>query len=195
MSPDVVGLVVAAVLVVLAGLAVAAETAFGRVSRARIDELQREGVAGAERLRPLLEDRARYVNVLLFTHMALYVAAIVLVTRASLVLVIGPIWWQLLAAALVMLVIGYVALGVAPRTLGVQHADRIAMRSAPVARALATVLSPFATLLILVGNALIFSCDGASDPFIAALDKTTGDLLWRQPRGRRRPRPCSSVST
>lgn len=154
MSPDVVGLLVAALLVVLAGLAVAAETAFGRVSRARVDELKREGVAGARRLRPLLDDRARYVNVLLFTHMALYVAAIVLVTRASLVLVPGPIWWQMLAAALVMLVIGYVALGVAPRTLGVQHADRIAMRSAPFARVLGVVLSPLATLLILVGNAL-----------------------------------------
>ena len=154
MSPDVVALVVAAVLVVLAGLVVAAETAFGRVSRARIDELQRDGVAGARRLRPLLDDRARYVNVLLFTHMALYVAAIVLVTRAFLVLLPGPIWWQMLAAALVMLVIGYVALGVAPRTLGVQHADRIAMRSASFARVLALFFSPIAKALILVGNAL-----------------------------------------
>jgi CBS domain containing-hemolysin-like protein len=154
MSPDVVGLIVAAVLVVLAGLAVAAETAFGRVSRARVEELQREGVAAAVRLRPMLDDRARYVNVLLFVHMALYVAAIVLVTRAFLVLVPGPIWWQMLAAALVMLVIGYVALGVAPRTLGSQHSDRIAMRSARIARILAAVLSPLARLLILVGNAL-----------------------------------------
>jgi len=35
---------------------------------------------------------------------------------------------------------------------------------------------------ILVGNALVFSCDGASKPFLVALNKTTGDVLWRTPR-------------
>jgi outer membrane protein assembly factor BamB len=35
---------------------------------------------------------------------------------------------------------------------------------------------------ILVGRALIFSCDGSSDPFIAALDAQTGKLLWKTPR-------------
>jgi len=36
---------------------------------------------------------------------------------------------------------------------------------------------------ILSGPALIFSADGASDPFIAALDKASGALLWKTPRG------------
>jgi len=31
-------------------------------------------------------------------------------------------------------------------------------------------------------DALIFNCDGASDPFIAALDKRTGKVLWKVPR-------------
>ncbi|MBI1378592.1 MAG: DUF21 domain-containing protein [Frankiales bacterium] len=154
MSPDVVSLVVAAVLVVIAGFLVAAETAFARVSRARVDELAREGQRGAARLLVLLDDRARYVNVLLFLHMLLFVSAIVLVTRSFLVLVGGPIWWQLVAAALVMVVVGYVVLGVAPRTLGVQHADRIAIRAAAPARLLAALLGPLTQLLILVGNAL-----------------------------------------
>ena len=35
---------------------------------------------------------------------------------------------------------------------------------------------------ILVDNALIFSCDGASDPFVVALNKKTGDVLWKTPR-------------
>jgi CBS domain containing-hemolysin-like protein len=154
MSPDIVSLVVAAVFVVLAAFLVAGETAIGRVSRARVDELQREGVRGAERLRRLLDDRARYVNVLLFLHMLLFVSAIVLVTRAFLDIVAGPVWWQLIAAALVMVVVGYVALGVAPRTLGVQHSDRIAIRAAGPARFLAVLLGPLAQLLIIVGNAL-----------------------------------------
>jgi outer membrane protein assembly factor BamB len=35
---------------------------------------------------------------------------------------------------------------------------------------------------ILVGNALIFSADGARDPFITALNVSDGKLLWRTPR-------------
>jgi outer membrane protein assembly factor BamB len=35
---------------------------------------------------------------------------------------------------------------------------------------------------ILVGDALIFSCDGESDPFIVGLNKKTGAVLWRTPR-------------
>ena len=35
---------------------------------------------------------------------------------------------------------------------------------------------------ILVGESLIFSCDGGSDPFIVALDAQTGKQLWKTPR-------------
>ena len=35
---------------------------------------------------------------------------------------------------------------------------------------------------ILVGDALIFSCDGGSDPFIVALDKASGKVLWKVKR-------------
>jgi outer membrane protein assembly factor BamB len=35
---------------------------------------------------------------------------------------------------------------------------------------------------MLVGNGLIFNCDGTSNPFVAALDKNTGEVLWKTPR-------------
>jgi len=34
----------------------------------------------------------------------------------------------------------------------------------------------------LAGHALVFSCDGASNPFFVALNKATGETLWRTPR-------------
>ena len=34
----------------------------------------------------------------------------------------------------------------------------------------------------LAGNVLVFSCDGASNPFFVALNKATGETLWRTPR-------------
>ncbi|TVP98330.1 MAG: serine/threonine protein kinase [Planctomycetaceae bacterium] len=35
---------------------------------------------------------------------------------------------------------------------------------------------------VLVGDALIFTCDGASDPYVVALDAATGEEKWRTPR-------------
>ncbi len=35
---------------------------------------------------------------------------------------------------------------------------------------------------ILVGDALIFSCDGGSNPFVVALHRDTGKILWKTPR-------------
>jgi outer membrane protein assembly factor BamB len=34
----------------------------------------------------------------------------------------------------------------------------------------------------LVGDALVFSCDGATDPFVVALDAATGAVRWKTPR-------------
>lgn len=35
---------------------------------------------------------------------------------------------------------------------------------------------------VIVGDALVFSCDGASDPFVIALNKHTGKTLWKTAR-------------
>ena len=35
---------------------------------------------------------------------------------------------------------------------------------------------------ILVEDLLVFSCDGASGPFVVALDKASGDMRWKTPR-------------
>ncbi|MDO9485833.1 MAG: DUF21 domain-containing protein, partial [Actinomycetota bacterium] len=72
-------LALAIVLVVLSGLLVSAETAIGRVSRSRIEELRREKQKSADRLLTVLEDRARYVNVLLFLSTVATVGATVIV--------------------------------------------------------------------------------------------------------------------
>ena len=59
----------------------------------------------------------------------------------------------MLVVVLVMSVVMFVALGVAPRTLGVQHADTVGRRTAGLARLLSAVLSPVISGLILLGNA------------------------------------------
>ncbi len=158
MSTDLVLVIIAVVLVVVAALLVMAETAIGRVSRGRVEDLQRDGVRGSARLLDVVADRPRYVNVLLFLSTIASVTAIALVSYvgiAGLQEARGwPVWLALLVVVALMVVVNYVVLGVAARTLGRQHADRIALRSAGVASLLAGILGPFATLLIILGNAL-----------------------------------------
>jgi CBS domain containing-hemolysin-like protein len=158
MTTDLWLLIIAVVLVVVAWLLVMSETAIGRVSRGRAEDLVREGVRGSARLLDVVSDRPRYVNVLLFLSTVASVTAVALVSYVG---VSGlqegqgwPVWLSLLVVVTIMVIVNYVVLGVAARTLGRQHADRIALRSAGVASLLAGILGPLATLLIIVGNAL-----------------------------------------
>jgi CBS domain containing-hemolysin-like protein len=144
----------AVLLVALAGLLTGAETAIGRVSRAQVEESRREGDARAKRLLVVLDDRPRHVNVLLFLSTASMITATVLAAHIAVEVGGGQDGLALLLAAIVMVVASYVVVGVAARTLGRQHAERIAMSAARPAHLLATILGPLATLLILIGNAV-----------------------------------------
>jgi CBS domain containing-hemolysin-like protein len=166
---DALLLLLALGLVVIAALLVAMETSLARVSRSRIEEMVRERGARAERLLALLDDRARYVNVLLLLSTVAMVTATVLVAYVS-VDVMSLAWNLSVGAALVvavlgMVVISYVALGVVPRIFGQQYAEVIALASARPARFFAAVLGPITDGLILFGNALTLGKGDRKGPF------------------------------
>lgn len=147
-------LLVAAALVLLAGVFSAADAALGSFSRARAEELQAEGLAGAKRLLVLLDDPPRYLNTALLLRMLCEVAAIVLVTL-EVHDGFGGSWWPTVLTSIgVMLVVSFVVIGVAPRTLGRQHSERVALLSAAPLGAVTRILGPLPALLILVGNAI-----------------------------------------
>lgn len=152
-STDIWLLVAAAALTVVAGVLSSADAAINRVSRVSIDAYEREGRRGVESLRHVLSDPARYVNVALFLRALARISAVVLVAVVA-VDVFDSRWEAVLVAVSVMVVVDYIIVGVAPRTLGRQHAARIALATAPVVYRLATVLAPLTKLLILIGNAL-----------------------------------------
>jgi CBS domain containing-hemolysin-like protein len=147
-------LAAAAVLVVLAGLFAAADAALAGFSRARAHEMVGEGRAGAQRLVAVLEDAPRHLNTALLLQLLCEIAAIVVVTlyvddR------LDSSWWARAGVALgIMLVVSFVVIGVAPRTVGKQHAESVAVWCAWPLSALTTVLGPIPRLLILVGNAI-----------------------------------------
>ncbi|GAW49936.1 MULTISPECIES: hemolysin family protein [unclassified Nocardioides] len=153
-SGDVWLLLAAAALVLLAGLFSAADAAIGSFSRARAEELLDDGRPGARRLVALLDDLPRYLNTALLLRLLCEISAIALVTLQAYDLYDGAWWPTMLTTIGVMLVISFVAIGVAPRTVGRQHSERVALISAAPIATVTAVLGPIPRLLILLGNAL-----------------------------------------
>lgn len=168
---------IATALIVVSGLLIAAETAMTRVSKTRIDELRKEGNGNekrAELLLGVLQDRARYVNVLFLLSTIATITSITLISYVAVrALTSGDGWstWIALVVVIAALVVmAYIGLGVAPRTLGRQHAERIALIAARPTRFLATILGPITTLLIVIGNALTPGKGFREGPFDTAAE-------------------------
>lgn len=153
-SGDLWLLLAAAALVLLAGVFSAADAALAGFSRARAEELLGEGRAGARRLLTLLDDPPRYLNTALLLRMLCEVAAIVVVTL-EIHDGYASAWWPTVLTTIgVMVLVSFVVIGVAPRTLGRQHSERVALVSAAPLAFVTTVLGPLPRLLIAVGNAI-----------------------------------------
>jgi CBS domain containing-hemolysin-like protein len=153
-SGDVWLLVLAAALVVFAGLFSAADAALSTFSQARAEEIAAEGRPGSRRLLEILHDRPRYLNTALFLRLLCEISAIVLVTVTLPDLFDGQRWPTVFTTVALMLVVSFVVIGVSPRTLGRQKHVSIALLIAGPLTFITRVLGPLPKLLILLGNAI-----------------------------------------
>ena len=151
-STEILPLVSALGFVVLAALLACLEVALARVSRVRVEELVREERTGAKRLAKVLADPPRSLNLLLLLRVLFELAAAGVVVAYCLDRIRGSL--GVVVAVAIMTVVSYVVVGVGPRTIGRQQAERVALLGAGVALALTRVFGPLPTLLILIGNAL-----------------------------------------
>ncbi|WP_018588658.1 hemolysin family protein [Salinispora arenicola] len=151
--PDVQLIVVAAGLVVLAGLIAMTEAALSAVSPARAAELARDGARGARALQSVASDVVRHLNLLLLLRLLTELSATTLVALVA-VDSFGAGWRAALVTAGAMTVVSFVVVGVGPRTIGRQHAYAVGRGVAPLVRWLGRALNPLASLLILIGNAV-----------------------------------------
>ena len=149
--PDVQLLIYALVLVLLAGLVAMTDAALATVSPARAAEMAREGRRGAAALAAVASDVVRHLNLLLLLRLLCELTATTLVALVA-VDTYGAGWRAALVTAGAMSVVSFVAVGVAPRTVGRQHAYAVGRATAPLVRWIGRVLNPLASLLILIGN-------------------------------------------
>ena len=150
----VIKLIIAAFAGILVAFVIAAaESSLSHLSRHRTGELVEEGRRGASALAIIVGDSAGYLSVAAFVRVLAEAAAAVLITLAVVDLV-DKFWSALLISIGVMAVVSFVLVGVSPRTLGRQHADQVALLTAPILVLLRRVLGPVARLLVALGNAV-----------------------------------------
>jgi CBS domain containing-hemolysin-like protein len=151
--PDLQLLIYAVLLVLLAGLASMTDAALATVSSARAAEMAREGQRGAAALAAVAGDVVRHLNLLLLLRLLCELTATTLVALVA-VDTWSAGWRAALVTAGAMTLVSFVVVGVAPRTIGRQHAYAVGKATAPLVRWLGRALNPLASLLILIGNAV-----------------------------------------
>jgi CBS domain containing-hemolysin-like protein len=161
-------LIGALALIGLGGLFAAIDAAVSTVSIARVDELVRDDRPGAVRLARIIADRPRYINLVVLLRITCETAATVMLV-AYLYEHLG-LTWGLPAAAGIMVVVSFVAIGVGPRTIGRQHAYSIALIAALPLQAISLLLTPLSRLLVLMGNALTPGRGFRNGPFASEIE-------------------------
>jgi CBS domain containing-hemolysin-like protein len=166
-TADVWTLVVVVVLTAIAAFLAAAETSLTRMSRARATYLEEEGRRGARQLLALVEQPARFLNLVLLLVLVVQFFATALFTSVLSRLVGGGLGVAI--AATVMTVLTFIFAEVAPKTYAVQQTDRAALAVAPFVYVLTRlpILGPLTRLLIGIGNVVTPGKGLKSGPFVS----------------------------
>ena len=162
-------ILLAAIVEILAAFFIAGRTAILKTSESRVEQLRREDVKGIEKLQKVISEKAKHVAVLQLVALALTSAGGVLLTFVFIESSIN-LNSALIFAIIVVSLVGFIVLGVAPETLGKQKSDRISLITAPVALAIKPIIWPIAKLLVAVGNALTPGKGFKEGPFATAED-------------------------
>ena len=144
-------LAVAVLAAVVAAVMTAVETALQVISPTRAERLVAEGLPGAQRVKQFSDDPAPSTTASVLLRVLCEISAVVLVC-----LVIFDHFHATgvrvgLATAL-MVIVSFIAWGVAPKTLGNQHAEKIALAVSFPVSIISVMLWPISQLLIWVGN-------------------------------------------
>jgi CBS domain containing-hemolysin-like protein len=155
-------------LIGFGGLFAAIDAAISTVSIARVEEMVRDERPGAVRLARVINERPRYINLVVLLRIACEITATALLVD-FLYEHLG-LDWGLIAAAAIMVVISFVLIGVGPRTLGRQNAYTIALGAAVPLQAISILLTPISRLLVLIGNALTPGRGFRNGPFASEIE-------------------------
>ena len=162
-------ILLAAIVEILAAFFIAGRTAILKTSESRVEQLRREDLKGIEKLQKVISEKAKHVAVLQLVALALTSTGGLLLTFVFIESSIN-LNSALIFAIIVVSLVGFIVLGVAPETLGKQKSDRISLIAAPVALTIKPIIWPIAKLLVAIGNALTPGKGFKEGPFATAED-------------------------
>jgi putative hemolysin len=149
------------VLVLLAALLTMAQTAIDRVSRGKAHHLVQEKKKGSQYLVRIVEDPARYMNVMWLLTLVAQVTAAVLATGLAIDAFSGA--GEVVAAVAVTVVL-YVVAVLPPKAIAVQHTDRCALVVARSIYLLGKFLRPLSRVLVIASNFMMLLLPGRRMP-------------------------------
>lgn len=162
---NVIEIALVIVCIVITSLMTAGEAALRSCSVSRAEALAKESPgARTTKLVQIMQDKAPYLNTSMFVRVLFEVLAIVLVT----VLVVDhveSVVLRIVWSVALMVLVSFILLRVSPRTLGLQHVERVALATAGPLSLLTTVLGPIPQILIFVGNILTPGRGYSDGPF------------------------------
>ena len=153
----------AVVLVLMAGWWASAEATLARLSAAGAEQLIGTAGPASKRLRAVFADLPRYLNILLLLRVLCETSATVLVV-AAFVHWFGDGYKGFLIALAVMVVVGYLVVGISPVPLGRRGAERVALGAATVLYPLGVLLGPIPRLLVAAGSVVTRGRGAAVSP-------------------------------
>jgi CBS domain containing-hemolysin-like protein len=162
-------ILIAAIVEILAAFFIAGRTAILKTSESRVEQLRREEVKGIEKLQKVISEKAKHVAVLQLVALALTSTGGVILTFVFIESNLS-LNSALIFAIIVVSLLGFIVLGVAPETLGRQKSDRISLMTAPIALIIKPIIWPIAKLLVAIGNALTPGKGFKEGPFATAED-------------------------
>jgi len=162
-------ILLAAIVEILAAFFIAGRTAIIKTSESRVEQLRRDEVKGIEKLQRVISEKAKHVAVLQLVALALTSTGGVFLTFVFIESNMN-LNSALIFAIIVVSLVGFIVLGVAPETLGKQKSDRISLITAPVALTIQPIIWPIAKLLVAIGNALTPGKGFKEGPFATAED-------------------------
>jgi CBS domain containing-hemolysin-like protein len=154
----IVGIVV---LVLLAGLLTLAQTAIDRVGRGKAHHLVQEKKKGSQYLLRIVEDPARYMNVMWLLTLVAQVTVAVLATGLAIDAFSGA---GEVVAAIGVTVVLYVVAVLPPKAIAVQHTDRSALTVARSIYLLGKFLRPLSRVLVIASNFMMLLLPGRRMP-------------------------------
>jgi CBS domain containing-hemolysin-like protein len=151
------------VLILVAAVLAAAETAISRMNRVRAYRLQEEGRRGAKALVRIAENPAQYLNVTLLLMLMAQLGGTTLATVIA-VRQLDQLGEWVATGAMTLLLFEFAE--VTPKTFTLQHTDRVALRLAPIIVAVTVAIGPVARFLIRVANVVMPGKGLPQGPFV-----------------------------